>query len=90
MISPRTLLLAEQAFRAEGHHASADLVRDAAEAISRLRGALVLAQMHISAERKSLIECHSINGVIPGYDAEGLAGVADLDDLLAKIDGAMA
>lgn len=40
MISPRTLLLAEQAQRDEGNHATADLLRDAATEISDLRLAL--------------------------------------------------
>ena len=39
-IDPRTLLLAEQAHRAEGNHATADLMRDCAATISRLRKAL--------------------------------------------------
>ena len=40
MISPRTILLAEQAFRAEKDHEAADLMRDAAKTISQLRSAL--------------------------------------------------
>lgn len=37
MIDARTLLLAEQTHRAEGSHATADLLRDAACAITDLR-----------------------------------------------------
>lgn len=37
MIDARTLLLAEQAHRAEGDHATADLLREAACAITDLR-----------------------------------------------------
>ena len=40
MIDARTLLLAEQAHRAEGNHATADLLREAAAEISGLCKAL--------------------------------------------------
>ncbi len=39
-IDPRTLLLAEQAHRAEGNHATADLLRKAVCVITDLRMAL--------------------------------------------------
>ena len=89
MIDARTLLLAEQAHRAEGNHATADLLRDAAHTIGSLRTALRLARAQIAAERDDLIECHGIDGVIPAEDREGLAGVADLDAVLAQIDEAL-
>ncbi len=40
MTDARTLLLAEQAHRADGDHATADLLREAAAEISGLRKAL--------------------------------------------------
>ena len=89
MIDARTLLLAEQAHRAEGNHASADLLRKAACAITDLRTALRLARTQIAAERDALILCHGIDGVIPATDREGLAGVAYLDAVLAQIDEAL-
>lgn len=89
MIDARTLLLAEQAHRAEGNHATADLLREAASTITSLRTALKLARAQIAAERDDLIECHGIGGVIPDSDELGLAGVADLNAVLAQIDEAL-
>lgn len=89
MIDARTLLLAEQSHRTKGDHATADLLREAASTIASLRTALRLARTQIAAERDVLIECHGIDGVIPATDREGLAGVADLDAVLAQIDEAL-
>jgi hypothetical protein len=89
MIDARTLLLSEQIHRANGNHATADLMRNAAQTISSLRTALRLARAQIAAEREALILCHGIDGVIPATDREGLAGVADLDAVLAQIDEAL-
>lgn len=89
MIDARTLLLSEQIHRSNGNHATADLMREAASTITSLRTALKLARAQIAAERDDLIECHGIGGVIPDSDREGLAGVADLNAVLAQIDEAL-
>lgn len=89
MIDARTLLLAEQAHRDDGNHATADLLREAAGTITSLRTALKLARAQIAAERDDLIECHGIGGVIPDSGREGLACVADLNAVLAQIDEAL-
>ena len=89
MIDARTLLLAEQSPRDNGDHATADLLRDAAVTITSLRTALKLARAQIAAERDDLIECLCIDGVIPAGDELGLAGVADLNAVLAQIDEAL-
>jgi hypothetical protein len=89
MICARTLLLAEQARRDNGNRATADRLRDCAATISRLRTALKLAHAQIADERDALIQTHGIDGVIPDSDELGLAGVADLNTVLAQIDGAL-
>lgn len=89
MIDARTLLLAEQAHRDDGNHATANLLRDAAATITSLRTALRLARTQIAAERDALILCHGTDGVIPDSDELGLVGVADLDAVLAQIDGVL-
>lgn len=89
MIDARTRLLAEQAHRDDGNHATANLLREAASTISSLRTALRLARAQIAAERDDLIECHGIDGVIPASDELGLSGVADLNAVLAQIDEAL-
>ncbi|MBV2182058.1 MAG: hypothetical protein KUL86_12615 [Castellaniella sp.] len=89
MIDARTLLLSEQIHRSNGNHATADLMREAASTITSLRTTLKLARAQIAAERDDLIECHGIGGVIPDSDREGLAGVADLNAVLAQIDEAL-
>lgn len=89
MIDARTLLLAEQGYRDDGNHATANLLRDAAATITSLRTALRLARTQIAAERDDLIECHGVNGVIPSSDELGLAGVADLNSVLTQIDEAL-
>lgn len=89
MTDARTLLLAEQTYRDCNQHATADLFREAASTITSLRTALKLARAQIAAERDDLIECHGIGGVIPDSDREGLAGVADLNAVLAQIDEAL-
>lgn len=89
MIDARTLLLSEQIHRSNGNHATADLLREAASTITSLRTALRLARAQIAAERDDLIECHGIGGVIPDSDREGLAGVSDLNAVLAQIDEAL-
>jgi hypothetical protein len=89
MIDARTLLLSEQIHRSNGNHATADLMREAAGTITSLRTALKLARAQIAAERDALIQTHGIDGEIPATDREGLAGVADLNSVLAQIDGAL-
>lgn len=89
MIDARTLLLAAQTRSECGQIIAANLLREAARTISSLRTALRLARAQIAAERDALILCHGIDGVIPATDREGLAGVADLDAVLAQIDEAL-
>jgi hypothetical protein len=89
MIDARTLLLAAQTRSEAGDIATANLLRDTASTITSLRTALRLARAEIAAERDDLIECHGIDGVIPDSDREGLAGVADLNAVLAQIDEAL-
>jgi hypothetical protein len=89
MIDARTILLAEQAHRDDGNHATAVLLRDAAATITSLRTALKLARAQIAAERDALIQTHGIDGEIPDSDELGLAGVADLNAVLAQIDGVL-
>ena len=89
MIDARTLLLAAQTRSELGDIATASLLRDTANTITSLRTALKLARAQIAVERDDLIECHGIDGVIPAEDREGLAGVADLDAVLAQIDEAL-
>ena len=85
-VDARTLLLAEQAQRDDGHHAMADLLRDTIRTINGYRFTLRLARIQIVAQRDTLIECHGIDGTIPADDKLGLAGLADLDAVLKRID----
>lgn len=89
MIDARTLLLAAQTHGERGDIATSNLLRDTASTIGSLRTALRLARAQIAAERDDLIECHGIDGVIPASDELGLAGVADLNAVLAQIDEAL-
>ena len=55
----------------------------------RLMGEALTQAQRVAAERDAPILCHGIDGVIPATDREGLAGVADLNAVLAQIDEAL-
>jgi hypothetical protein len=51
--------------------------------------ALSIAKNTITDARNDLIACHSIKGVIPADDVEGLAGVVEYDSILKPINAAL-
>lgn len=51
--------------------------------------ALIIARNTITDARNDLIACHSIKGVIPADDVEGLAGVVEYDSILKLINAAL-